>query len=90
MKFEFVLVFTLSIIGLSMLIVLYRIIKGPSIADRVVGLDLLMASTLAFLAVFAMLSKSAVFLDAGIVLSLIAFIGTIAFAYYLQVRRKNE
>lgn len=90
MNFEFVLIFTLSIIGLSMLIVLYRIIKGPSIADRVVGLDLLMASTLAFLAVFAMLSESAVFLDAGIVLSLIAFIGTIAFAYYLQIRRKNE
>ena len=77
------------IIGLSILIIFARLVIGPTIEDRIVALDLLSANAIAFIAVYAIQSRTTTFLDVGVILALLAFLGTVAFAFYLERRTKR-
>jgi len=77
------------IIGLSLLLIFFRIISGPSTEDRIVGLDLLTSNAIAFIAVYSIQSGTTTFLDVGLILALIAFLGTVAFAFYLERRTRK-
>lgn len=90
MIFETVITyFALPVISLSVFLVLIRLIKGPSIHDRVVALDLLTSIGIAFLSAFAVLTEAITILDVGVILALLSFLGTVAFAYYLERRTKK-
>jgi multicomponent Na+:H+ antiporter subunit F len=54
--------------------------------DRVVALDLMVTLGMGIIAVYAIGTGQAVFLDVATVLALISFLGTTAFAAYLQRR----
>lgn len=86
---EFATDLSVIIIGLSILIIFFRLIIGPTIEDRIVALDLLAANAIAFIAVYAIQSGTTTFLDVGVILALLAFLGTVAFAYYLERRTKR-
>jgi multicomponent Na+:H+ antiporter subunit F len=73
-------------IGLSILIIFVRLVIGPSIENRIVALDLLSANAIAFIAVYSIQKNTTTFLDVGIIVALLAFLGTVAFAYYLGRR----
>ncbi len=68
----------------GLLLAFIRLIRGPSLPDRVVALDLLATLSVGIIAVDAIASTQPVILDAAIVVSLIAFVGTIAFAHYVE------
>lgn len=89
MFLEFALTYSLILISLSMLIVLIRLVKGPHTADRVVALDLTTSLGIAFIAVYSIKSGETYILDAGLVLGFVSFLGTVGFAYYLQLRSKK-
>jgi multicomponent Na+:H+ antiporter subunit F len=63
---------------------LWRVMRGPSLADRVVALDLVTLLAVAFLGVFAVASREAAFLDVAITLALVGFLATLAFARYAE------
>lgn len=86
---EIAVYISLGMIGLAMLIVLYRVVFGPAFEDRVVALDLISTSTIAFIAVYAIMTNTKIVLDVGIIIGLISFIATIAFAYYLERRTSD-
>jgi multicomponent Na+:H+ antiporter subunit F len=65
----------------------YRLLLGPSLADRVVALDLVAAVTIGINAFFAVTTDEVVLLDVVAVVALTSFLGTIAFAYYIEVRK---
>jgi multicomponent Na+:H+ antiporter subunit F len=65
------------------LAVSYRIIRGPTVPDRVVGLDTIGTNVVAIAALWAMLSTQAFFLDVSLVLAIIGFISTITVARYV-------
>lgn len=77
------------IIGLSILFIFIRLVIGPTIEDRIVALDLLAANAIAFIAVYSIQSGTTTFLDVGVILALLAFLGTVAFAFYLERRTKR-
>jgi len=81
--------FAIPVITLSIFIVLLRVIKGPTIEDRIVAFDVLTAIGIAFIAVYAVKSNSIKLLDGGLILALLAFLGTVAFAYYLERRTRK-
>ncbi len=64
----------------------FRIVRGPSLADRVVALDMLTLLMVCFAGTFAIASGEVAFLDVAIALALIAFLGTVAFARYAERR----
>lgn len=74
----------LALLSLAALPAFYRLVRGPSIPDRVVALDLMATLVIGIVAVYAVLTGQAAYLDVAVTLALIAFLGTVAFAYYLQ------
>ena len=72
------------------LLAFVRLVKGPTIADRVVALDLLAIISVGVIIVYDVATSLPVFLDAAIVLALVGFAGTIAFARYIERRRRTE
>jgi len=87
--FELAVHISIVIIGVSLLLIFIRLVIGPAIADRIVALDLIAANVIGFVAVYGIAAQSTTFLDVGITLALIAFLGTAAFAYYLERRSKK-
>lgn len=79
----------IPILGLSVVLVFIRFLIGPSIADRVIALDMLILTAIGIIAVYSMQNNQDTFLDIAMLFALIAFLGTVAFAYYL-VQRKNS
>lgn len=77
--------FSALVSGLAM--AFYRLLIGPSLADRVVALDLVAAMTVSIIAFFAIVTGEPVLLDVVAVVALTSFLGTIAFAYYIEVRK---
>ncbi|HLV36017.1 MAG TPA: cation:proton antiporter [Spirillospora sp.] len=76
----------LPMLSIAVIFVLLRLIRGPKMPDRVVALDLMATVGMGVMAVYAIATEQAVFLDVATVLALISFLGTTAFAYYLQRR----
>lgn len=74
----------LLVLAGALLLALGRLIRGPSLPDRVVALDLMATIGVAMMAVESLLARQIAMLDAGIVVALVAFLGTVAFAHYLE------
>jgi multicomponent Na+:H+ antiporter subunit F len=68
----------------ALLMSFVRLARGPSIPDRVVALDVVASVAVAIMAALAIVLEEPVFLDVAIVVALIAFVGTVAFAQYLS------
>lgn len=80
----------LPVLALSVILVFVRFLKGPSIVDKVIALDLLITIGIGIITVYSIISNQSTFLDIAMILALIAFLGTIAFSYYLERREKND
>lgn len=61
-----------------------RLAKGPSLADRVIAFDLLATLGIGILAAYAVVTEQPALLDVGLVLALVSFLGTVAFAHYME------
>jgi multicomponent Na+:H+ antiporter subunit F len=61
-----------------------RLLIGPSLPDRVVALDLMASLAAGFTALLAVATQQSIFLDLALVLSLIVFLGTVAFARFIE------
>ena len=71
---------------IAMFLALLRIVRGPTLADRVVALDLMATLAMGFILLYAVMTAQTLFVDIAIVLALIAFLGTVAFAYFIEKR----
>ncbi len=80
----------LPILAVSSLLVFVRFVKGPSIVDRVVALDLIITLGIGEIAIYSIINNKPTFLDIATILALIAFLGTVAFAFYLEKRNKKD
>ena len=76
----------LTVLGLIFAFV--RLFRGPSLPDRVVSIDLITVLTVAIVGLLAITYTEPDFLDIAVVLALVAFLATIAFAWYAE--RTNE
>jgi multicomponent Na+:H+ antiporter subunit F len=79
----------LPVLIISIVLIFYRFIKGPSIADKVIALDLLITTGIGVIAVYSMIYNQSTLLDTALILALIAFLSTVALSYYLEKRRKK-
>lgn len=62
----------------------YRLVAGPTQADRVVALDVLLACALALAIAAALATRRSVFLDVAVGLALVAFVATIGWARLIE------
>ncbi len=74
------------LLGLAMLGALVRIVRGPTLADRILGLDTITVLAVGIIGVFAVRTGIHLYLDIAIAMALVGFISTVAFARYLLSR----
>jgi multicomponent Na+:H+ antiporter subunit F len=79
----------LGVLSLAAVLGFIRLLRGPSLPDRVVAFDLLATVGVGISAVYSMAHDQPVFLDVAVVLALISFVGTVAFARYIEERVKG-
>lgn len=75
---------TLGLLILAMFLAFIRLVRGPSLPARVVALDMMGALTVGIIAVYTVATRQTIFLDVASVLALIGFLGTVAFAYFVE------
>jgi multicomponent Na+:H+ antiporter subunit F len=75
---------TLVMLGLALLVAFVRLVKGPTLPDRIVATDLFGVLVVGLIVVLAGSSGVRATLDAAIVIALIGFLATIAYATYVQ------
>lgn len=85
---EFIYYIVTPILSISVIFILIRFLKGPSIIDRIIALDLIITTGIGFIGAYSILTNRPAFLDVAMILALIAFLGTVAFSYYIQKRNK--
>jgi multicomponent Na+:H+ antiporter subunit F len=83
---DIILMIVLTILSISLILALIRVVRGPSLPERVVALDLMAPLGVGIIISYAMLTGRAVFIDIAIVVALISFLGTIAFSNYIERR----
>jgi len=71
-------------LGVALLIAVVRLVKGPTLPDRVVAMDLIGVLVVGLIVVLAASTQVAATLDAAIVIALIGFVGTVAYATYVE------
>ncbi|MDI7743956.1 Na(+)/H(+) antiporter subunit F1 [Lysinibacillus fusiformis] len=72
------------IIVLSIVALVYRLVKGPFPSDRVVALDAIGVALICLVGLFSMLIDTSFFLDIILLLAILSFIGTIAFSKFIE------
>lgn len=91
---EKILLISLVLFMLAIALLLYRVIVGPSMPDRAIGIDTIGVNLLSSIAIVSILLKTKAFLEAILIIGILAFIGTIAFSKYIErgviVERKSN
>ncbi len=80
----------LVMLTLALLLSLTRIVIGPTLADRVLALDLLTVVVMGFIGAIAIRTGLMLYLDIAIAIALLGFLATIALARYILLRSGKE
>lgn len=81
---------SLLLILIGMAVAFVRLAKGPSLADRVVALDMMTVTIISFCGVYAVFMDEPSLLDVAIVLALVGFLATVALARYAERRFQRD
>ncbi len=80
----------LIVLGISFLLTVWRVIKGPTLPDRVIALDMLVGIVMGFIALIAIRTGFTLYIDIAISLGLVGFLATVAFARFILSRKRRE
>ena len=80
----------LGALCLSFVLIVWRVIVGPTLPDRVLALDMLVAVAIGFIAVIAIKTGFMIYIDIAIALSLVGFLATVALARYILQSMTNR
>ncbi|WP_279482632.1 cation:proton antiporter [Aureimonas sp. SK2] len=87
---DWALSIALLILCVSMFLTIVRIFKGPTLPDRVLGLDVLTSSSIGLIAVIGIDTGFTLYVDIAIALGLVGFLATISFARFIMARGDTE
>jgi len=76
----------LALLSVSFLLTVVRVVKGPTLPDRVIALDMLVAVAIGFIAVMGIRTGFTLYMDIAISLGLVGFLATVAFARFILSR----
>ena len=79
-----------GLILIGVVLALVRLIKGPSLPDRVVSVDLITILSVALAGILSIASDRREFIDVALALALVAFLATVAFAWTLDQRTRKS
>jgi multicomponent Na+:H+ antiporter subunit F len=77
---------SLGILALAAVLCLFRLVRAGSVANRIVALDALLTVSVSTIAVLAVRGSTATYIPTLVVAALIAFVGTITVARFIDRR----
>ena len=78
-----VLPFAIAAFSLALLLNLYRLLRGPGVADRILALDTLYINSMALLILIGIRFGTAVYFEAALVIALMGFVGTVVLSKFV-------
>ncbi|MCD6117516.1 cation:proton antiporter [bacterium] len=81
---ETIILVYLAVIGLGLIFSLLRMLLGPTASDRAVAVDTITTTVVALLVILSLVFDRYIYLDVALVYSLLAFVGLVAIARYLE------
>lgn len=79
----------LALLALAVIFALVRLIRGPTLADRIVALDLLTTLAISLIGVMALRVGVSLLLDIAVALCLVGFVSTVALARFLLLQHQH-
>ena len=76
----------LPLLVFGVIFALVRLLQGPGLPSRVIALDMMLVLGIGIIVIYAVLTDQPVFVDVAGVLALVSFLGTVAFAEYVERR----
>jgi len=70
--------------ALAMLLAMWRLLRGPSLPDRILALDTLYINSLALLVLIGLHYRTPLFFEVALVISMLGFVGTVVLSKYLS------
>lgn len=80
----------LACLVISIVLTVYRVLRGPSWGDRIMALDFLSVNVAVLIVVLALRLGSVVFLDAALIVSILGFLSTVALSRYVLAGKVIE
>ena len=74
----------LTLVAISVAMCFWRLLKGPTVLDRILALDTLYVNAIALLVLLGIHIGSTLFFEAALLIALMGFIGTVALCKYLM------
>ncbi|MCE2949402.1 MAG: K+/H+ antiporter subunit F [bacterium] len=87
---DFAILTGIAAICLSMLLVLVRVLRGPTLPDRIVALDALYVNAIALIILLGISEADQIHFEAAILIALLGFAGTVALAKFALRRDVME
>jgi multicomponent K+:H+ antiporter subunit F len=81
--FAWALPLAMGAFALAMLLNGWRLLRGPSLADRLLALDTLFVNLLAFLILAGIERNTQLYFEASLLIALLAFVGTVVVSKYI-------
>lgn len=80
------LVFVTAIVlfSIAILLVLFRVLTGPTLPDRIVAFDVIGVNLISIVAVLSVVLQTKAYLEVILIIAILAFISTIAFSKYIE------
>ncbi len=75
-----------GLLSVSFLLTVLRVLKGPTLPDRILALDMLVAVAIGFIAVSGIWTRADFNVDIAIALGLVGFLATVALARFVLIR----
>jgi len=79
----YALLFAFAAIGLALLCNLWRLVQGPTIADRILALDTMVINAIALIILYGVLLGRTVLFEAAILFAMVGFISTVAYCKFV-------
>jgi multicomponent K+:H+ antiporter subunit F len=80
---ETALAIAFALVGAAAVLNIWRMLRGPSVPDRILALDTLYLNTIALLVLFGMHMRSNIYFEAALLIALMGFVGTVALCKFL-------
>ena len=80
---ETVILIVFAMIGLSLLLNLWRLLIGPSVPDRILALDTMYINTIALIILYGMSLGTELYFEAALLIAMLGFVSTVAVCKYL-------
>ena len=77
------LTFAFGCYAISLLFNLWRIARGPDVADRILALDTMVINVIALLILFGILKGTPIYYEVSMLLAMVGFVSTVAYCTFI-------